>query len=535
MKKIIINSLYIVISVIAVVLIHNFIYTPNSFVSWCEDLYEPYFATLIPSTTYNIFNNNSHHSALYSVFYDLLSVYLPRIFDIHPLKCFLNITSYIVSFIFLLLVYVNSLSFSKYFKNQNIITCFIGLLIFPVFITFMHLTGMFYSAYNLSWTTAYFILPIFVFTLFNELENHFILKQNFSKRKIIVLVTLLFILANSFEIYRYIIFVFLFIRILLYAIFEKDKQNLKHYLYLFFTYTFFNLILLFIYHNGSNYKFIDFSSSEIIISQIKGFISSYWNCLIVTNLISIILIFLSLIAVFFAVNNSSRKNDFYLYIFSLIIAVMSYPLPTMFINFNPNGKQFDYYFSYTCDHAGTRFVVAIFLLNILLVCLGFLFSSIKEKKNKIIIYSIFSILILIPYISKGLYYFNEWHYDVHEYQKDSFFKERNTNLYILEKFWAMYGRKHGEFYTYSPHNVTYYDHMVLYLDYLYSENKLIGNHYPNALEYKIIHVCSDEDDLFSTCKDKMLKVIKDKTGYEFTPEELKKLDFDSIREYSYNY
>ena len=157
-----------------------------------------------------------------------------------------------------------------------------------------------------------------------------------------------------------------------------------------------------------------------------------------------------------------------------------------------------------------------------------------KKTQKIVLLITFIVLLIPIYkfsMSKPV---KHWFLKLDKTAGNKFFTDRNTNLYILEKFWAMYGRKHGEFYTYSPNNIVYYDFMIIYLDYLYSENRLIGQYYPNINDYKIIHVCGNKDDLFTTCKDKMLKVIKEKTGYEFTEEELKNPDFDSIREYSYN-
>ena len=537
MKKFLLNLLYIILAVTAVICIHNYVFMPGCHVSFCEDLFEPYIAILL-GDGFGFYRNNFHNSLLYSLFYDLICIYLPRILDIHPITCFVNISSYIISFIIFSYLFAISFTFSKYIKKEsNLLPFVICLFLFPVHISALEKSTTYYLYYNEAWMTAYLVLPIFVATFFNEFEIHFVLKEALSKKQTIILFLLLFCVANSFEILRYITFVFFAALICLYFLFDKEKKHIGLYKSLFVFYTALNLFLVIIY-KGSNYiHFIDLrAGADKLIPYFKGFFLSYYQYIVANNAITLGLIIFSLICIMFLTNNNEKKKAFWIFTGSLFFAVMSYPLSTILINFNPEGWIYSSYFTFACDHSGTRYTINYFLIMILFSCWGFLFSSMQNMKAKIVLLLTYIVMLIPAYHFTFLKDSGNWHNLLKEADGRKFFDERNTNLYILEKFWAMYGRRHGEFYTYSPHNVTYYDLMINYLAYLYSENKLLTHSYDNPEEYyKIIHVCSDEDDLFTTCKDKMLKVIKDKTGYEFSEEELKKLDFESIREYSYNY
>ena len=535
MKKISLNIFYILIILFGVFLLHSFIYKDFTYISWCEDLFEPHWActNLNPFSDINVFSNNPHHSLLYSMPYNLMEVYLPRILNIHPLTCFENITSYFYCFILITLLMVISLNFSIFFKKYKFIICFIiALLFFPAYIAINDLSTMYYIYYSRSWMCGYFILPVFVIVLFLEFSKHFILEQQLTRRNMITLVLLLLCIANSFEILRYIVLTFLIIRIFLYIVAEKEKVNLKKYLILLSAYIVFNFILVLLCRGSSYIHFINLHTDpQLLIHYFRDFFRSYYHYIIYNNSVTLIITTIIFVLIFFFVKDNDRKNKFYLYTGSLITAVFSYPLMTIFFNFNPEGWQYDSYFHYACDHLGTRYVTAIFMVCILLSSFGFLISHAQKLKYKIIS-SVILIFALIPsYAFFVRNHFGTWYQLINEPEFTKFFKERRLNLYILEKFYAMYGVKNNVFYTYSPHNVTYYDNMIMYLLLLYSENNKLGRNIPEAVDYRIIHVCSDDDDLFTVCKDKMLKTVKEKTGYVFTDEELINTDFDSIKDY----
>ena len=535
MKKITLNIFYTFITLCGVFLVHNFIYKDFTYISWCEDLFEPYWActNLNPFTDINIFSNNPHHSLLYSMPYNLFEVYLPKLLNIHPLTCFENITSYIFCLILVTLLLVISFNYSMYFKKHKFITSFvIASLFFPAYIAINDLSTLYYIYYNRSWMCGYFILPLFVTVLFVEFANHFVLEKQLTKKNMIILILLLFCVANSFEILRYIVLAFLTVRILLYALFDKEKSNLKKYLILYFSYIVFNLILVLLSKGSSYIHFINFHTEpQLLMNYFKDFFRSYGHYILFNNIITLALIAVVSVLIFFFVPKNTRKQNFFTYTVSLFLAVMSYPLMTIFFNFNPDGWQYDSYFHYACDHLGTRYVTAIMLVCILLSAFGFLISSAKNIKQKIISFIILIIALIPSYKYFVVNHFDTWYQLITEPEFTKFFKERRLNLYILEKFYAMYGVKNNVFYTYSPHNVTYYDNMIMYLLLLYSQNSKLGQNIPEAVDYKIIHICSDDDDLFTVCKDKMLETVKEKTGYVFTEEELEKTDFESIKEH----
>ena len=204
-KKIVPYCLYLLLIIFIVFGIHSIIYTQGRFVFWCEDLFETYVVCLKDHNFFDVLNLNHHHSMLYSLYCNLFRLYIPGIFAVHPLTFFDKITSFINSFIIFELLFVFSACFLNYFPKRkfwmNLIVC---LLIFPAFAAVSSLSYMWFYYYNISWFAAYAFLPLFVFTMFNEFQSHFVINENFSKRRLIVLFILTLLTAATFEIFKYI-------------------------------------------------------------------------------------------------------------------------------------------------------------------------------------------------------------------------------------------------------------------------------------------------------------------------------------------
>lgn len=532
MKKLFTYTLFILLVIFAVFFLHSLVYHADSFISVCEDLFEPYLSVLAIEER-NIFDSNGHNSFLYTILYCLFEVYVPKILNMHPLLCFEKITSYIYSFIFLLFLFFSAQCFSKYFTKYKIfISLILSLFLFPLFVLFLNLSDLWYIFYIRSWMCVYFIQPLLLIILFQIIFSNYFHDNKYSKSKIFIIFILLFLVAGTYEIFKYIVLAFLVLISCLYFSKTDEKSCRKQYLLFLSGYIVFNIILFCLYKHHDYVNFINFNSSiDTLISYFKGFFSAYYNYLIYANSITLGLIIATLISILFLVNDSSLKKKFFSFIVCLFIAVMSYPLMTILFDFNPEGWVYTSYFHYACDHTGTRLVISWFLICILLSCLGFLYANLKTNKQKIIT-SLIIFILMIPVSFFIASKYEHWHKVIYKNTRKSYFIDQRVNLYILEKFYELFGHKNGVLYTYSPHNVVYYDHIIKYLYYLYSYDGNSKNIEDDIKKIKIIHVCGDEDDLFTVCREKMLNTVKNKVGYEFSEEELERTDFGSIKQNS---
>ena len=109
---------------------------------------------------------------------------------------------------------------------------------------------------------------------------------------------------------------------------------------------------------------------------------------------------------------------------------------------------------------------------------------------------------------------DNWHF---------FENQVRTNSYIAEKMFILNKKINHDNIYYSYNNSGMFnDHGIKYMVYIYKSNYL-----PN--EFSVYHVCLPEDNL-DICKNKMIETVYKKTGYQFTEEELEKLNFSSLYE-----
>ena len=479
-----------------------------------ESLFMPFLSCShsIPSDSIlQIFTSNDHFYVILSVLHVFTQRYLPELLKIHPVECYEKYTVWLlfISVYFLLIVFVKNLF--KYISNNkfvDIFAPFLSVLFIFVILKFTHRIGFTWVLQHDCWTYAYILLPAIAFILFYEFEKYYVLEKSLNKRQIFVFCSLLIINAFSNEYFRFIICCGLFLGFILHLLILKTNISKNKFLLTWIGISILNCLVFFTSNfqdwfaeRNNHYTLSD------LINIFPNFISTYFNKVIMENKWFFIFIALFLIAVGLFVKNKDRNKRIFIYTISVIISALLFQILIIV------GLEEGYNIQYSFQHQGIKMLTKMILFSLNLSLLGYLFAYCKNIAITIGL----TVISLLPF-----YYGYDPEIYNFKYNKEEVLNYKRE-LYILDRCFISISKKTDIFYTYQKSWVVCPDFSFSYFSNLY------GNEQGNEYRQKV-YVCNDNDNT-EVCENKMKDFIKQKTGYVFSEEELKKLDFSIYDKY----
>ena len=164
------------------------------------------------------------------------------------------------------------------------------------------------------------------------------------------------------------------------------------------------------------------------------------------------------------------------------------------------------------EHSGVILMGKIYLFYAVLSLCGWLFSSIKINSIKF--------LTVICCFAPILSLCNLKDRDMYVVETNKQFQKR---MYILERVFLLYGREHKIFLNCNDFSAFVPKYSLVYFIYLYDKNSRFDT-------YAQVDFCSNDEN-HDDCNKKLVRFLKEKTGYELTDEEIQKQDFQKYYGY----
>ncbi len=505
------NKAFSVISIILSVLIIFIItkcFLSNAVIAY-ECLWAPFqsYSDIPENSFWQIFTTNDHSWYIYSIF-DCLSIkYLPALFNMHPQMFINQIYTIFLAFIFILFLFTQAKNFTKYAKKYKY-THLVALLIFPVVLHLLDVSNFLMIFQKPNWLTGYIMLPIFGILTLGMIEKHYVDSEHFSKRNIFSLICLLLCVSISQEFYIFVITG----TIILGAIFHKkhfktvEKSALK-YLYIFIGFVLFNAALFFnsTFQGLLAERYYQYSLSEFL-QYCPVYLYNFVKYVFIKNWFLWIPVLILSFSIHSLIKDEERNTRLFIFTKSIIYSTLVFCFLMAFY------KNYDIGADCILAHEGISFLVKTTLLCLNLSLLGYLFCHAKDKKT------IFKYCGCVYFIFVA--FFARKSFLEIEYIQDEF-KTVRQNMYILEKFYLLNGKNNPNLYVYND-DYSFDKLASVYLTHIYKADL-------KPDDYKIQTVCSAEDEM-NTCQTAMTDLIKEKTNYLFTEEELENLEFNKLYE-----
>ena len=491
----------------------------NMFVS-AETMFMPYSCYLpLPDDTdyfWRIFLSSDHSWFFVSFVSHLFTRILPILTHNHPQDFYIEHCWLIFFSIFCLFCYSVVFNATKYFRHNYY--AFIAFwAVFPFIVNNFHTSQFLWSLYNDTWFFCYILNPIFPLFLIQTIEKYYvtskwIFTENENKSellhkfkhffKLTMVIILLFFTGIGHEFFRFIFLGSLIITFILHKIFISKPIKEKQFLAFFFVALLMNCFI-FILPNFQNWYGTLVEDAPTITMLSQAF-SAFFEIVLLKNINYIILLFIFGVAVFFTTTNKERAKRILISVFSVIISMLIFNYITIFLT--------------DCDldisqHYGIIFLTKTVFLFSLLSLLGYLLVYCSKKYRNAII----AVVILFLF-SWFLFFSSKNYFFIKNSEINSDYSQENQ--YIVEKFYAMYGKDHNVIYAFYP-NRNIQSESIEYLKYWYGGNNK---------KYKVIFVCKSSDSQ-EKCRQKMLKKFYKKTKYKLTEKELTELDFSTIKSY----
>lgn len=491
----------------------------NMFIS-AETLFMPYSCYLpLPEDTdyfWRIFLSSDHSWFLVSLVSHLFTRILPILTHNHPQDFYMEDCWIIFFSIFCCFCYSIVFNFTKYFRHRYY--AFIAFwAIFPFIVNNFHTSEFLWSLYNDTWFFCYVLNPIFPLLLIQTIEKYYVtsrwiftederkneLLHKFKHAfKVSTVIILLFFTGIGHEFFRFIFLGSLVITFILHKIFIPKPMKEKQFLIFFFIALLMNCFI-FILPSFQNWYNVLIDDAPTITMLSQAF-SAFIDIVILKNINYIIFLLFFSLVVFFATTNKERAKRLLISVSSVIVSMLIFNYITIFLT--------------DCDldisqHYGIIFLTKTVFLFSLISLLGYLLVYCSKKyRNSIIA------LVIVFLFSWFLLFSSKNYFNIECSEYDSDFSQENQ--YIVEKFYAMYGKDHNVIYAFYPESNVQKE-AISYLKYWYGGNDK---------KYKIVFVCKPSDSQ-TKCRKKMFKKIYKKTRYKFTEKELTELDFSSIKSY----
>lgn len=436
----------------------------------------------------------------------------------------MNVTPYIIFLIFSLFIYILGLNFSKYFNSKKYIKLAMMIPIFLIIMQFLYENNNFYwLLFNDVWFYTYILQPIFPILLLIIIERYYVFFQEnndnaltdqtppeeqndkilkcFTKRTFISACFLLIFTAVSNEYFRFIICSGLFIGFVLHLLTFKKTVNLIKAFLVYACIVILNISTFFIpctqrwlQETNNHYTFSD------ILSLLPTIINSFSQNIFVKNLyLWGILLFLTVVFLF--LQNNDRKKRITIFLTSIITSLLLFQI----IIIGSTDKAYGFQFSF--EHIGMIFFTKITLLYVILSLAGYILAEVKNKSK------IFIILVCL-----GCFGFNFDRNCIKMQREQEFFVKI---LYMWERLFFGYSRESKIYYSLPAELKSDSKYAINYFINLYDRGA-------NPKDYTIQEICTTEknsSDLPKCCEDELKRLVKEKTGYVFSDEELNNPDF----------
>lgn len=451
-----------------------------------------------------LFSKSDHCWFIMSFFWSAIVRLLPEILQIHPQVWFSDYCPWFLFGIFYLFQLSIVFNFTKYFKNNKYFLLWLFITV-PLLIGIANRTEALWMLSDDCWFMAYYFLPIFSILFFSLLEKNYVKNGSIyppPKFNFLFLSNIfLFIgVAFSHEYSRFILCSSLFIGYILhFLLINKNLNHLKN-IIIYAVIVILNSFTFFLqtYHSWIGERLYKVTEIQ---ENITFFLSGYYKYFFSENYVLLFLIIFLLILSFSFLKNSAERKKITIFCLSTLISILLFPLLTM-VGHEGSNPCF--------IHTGIRFLTKLYLYNLFLSLLGWFVSSCKI--NSIKIYTTLScfLILLIQVLPIKL--------DILTIQRNH---QIRTRIYILERIFNLYGHNHKELlYCYDINEMipcTTLAYFLYIYDFNFHTNYKIEN-------YKTIDFCSIDED-YESCNKKLIKFLKDKTGYELTEEEIMKQDF----------
>lgn len=458
------------------------------------------------STFLETFTKNEHTCFILAMFNCVCGRYIPELLKIHPQVWYSSYYRLILFFAMYLLQFSFLANFSKYFKNKkfNILWLF---LIFPAFLFLMISGWTDWIITDDCWFFAYIFMPIFSIVFFLECEKIYVKneveifepKKNYYQK--FVFLFLFLCVASSYEFQRFVTCSTLFLGYLLHYFFVNKNLNHKKSILIYLGVIFINSLMFFA---PSAQNYIGRLNSPDIIALFPKYMSVYFKNFIVGNsVLFLAIILLVLCAIFFAPKSEEKKR---LLVFetSIIASTLIFPILLIFFSLYNNMLM--------VEHSGVILMGKIYLFYAVLSLCGWLISSIKINSIKF--------LTVICCFAPILSLCNLKDRDMYVVETNKQFQKR---MYILERVFLLYGREHKIFLNCNDFSAFVPKYSLVYFIYLYDKNSRFDT-------YEQVDFCSNDEN-HDDCNKKLVRFLKEKTGYELTDEEIQKQDFQKYYGY----
>lgn len=481
----------------------------HSSVIFSEDFYMPYnaLANISKDGMLQIFLSNDHNWFVFSIIDVIMARYLPEIFKIHPQLFAENILSIFVFSIFLLFCAVFSENLTKFFKNKLYFSVGI-LLVFPAVIYCFDRSIFLWAFYNIMWIYGYLLLPVFAFLLMQEFELFYIFGENIDKKKNIIY-CLIILTAISNDFFRIVFIIALFIGYLLHNFLLKNINHKKFWI----KYSIFTILNSFLFFSPQyieltqdRVKLDYFKNIEYFINYLLSFLIEFNDKIIFRNIYILTVLFISLIIIDLSVKDKCKKVRFYIYSFSLIIAVFIFVCLMFFVN--------DYNDINILDHSGLRFLFLSIMLFLICSSISFILKYSENNKVKNTV-KISMLLTMFLFFHKDIFYFNWVSQHSNQHRED---------CYILEKVYLLNRYKNDTIFMYNRDINPDFTGAEVYLTHLYGPNKYDTRNDEHMKRVK--EVCTADDE-WDTCRKNMIKKAEE-FGYTITEKEIKEHNFSEL-------
>lgn len=465
-----------------------------------------------------MFFHSDHSWFLYSFLYSFIEKNMPAILNLHPQEAIVISAKIILFPVFMVFLFTMTMPLFKYSKSRKLIYWGLGLFYsFFLVINALIDSDFLWVFYSCCWSIAYIFLSIFGIAFYNITEYFYVSEKKPSKIAIAIMTILFLCIAVSHEYYKFLCLIIIPIVYCLHHIVFKIKIEPKKFFKHVFIYVFTAFVCIL---NNLTYSYADWflqhiNKDESIISILSDksfvlhYIESFINFLIINNVLYLVLIYVVSKYILHAVKDKNRNKRFIIFTYSTLFTAFFF-----FIAAIVGSESYDGYVNFALpQHDGLRCLFKFTLITIFLSEIGYLIKYHPSGIRKYIAVFGFAGLGLL---SKNNFFLQIK--PVHFFQK-----QVKTNLYIAEKMFILNKKiNNNNIYYFYNNEGMFNDNGIVYLVNIYK-----SNYKPH--EYSVHHVCLPEDNL-DVCKDKMIQTAFEKTGYKFTEQEVKELNFSSLYE-----
>lgn len=480
-----------------------------------ETLFMPFIAYLpIDKNTdyfFKMFFSSDHSWFLVSVFHHLFSRILPIYTNNHPQYFYLNYGNIALFLIFYTYCSILSLNIAKYFKYRFsfLITFFI---VFPFIMHNLQTAGFMWVLFNDTWFFCYILNCIFPLLLFVILEKNYVTTGEIIphppvKTKLNIplvgILILIFLTGISHELLRFVFLGSLVCGLFLHKLIFKAQFKTNKIWY-FLLYSVLMSCILFLTTSWNDWlnTLHDQSNLAFYISPAFKYFFEY---VVEKNIWQILFIFIFSVINFFSSDNKDMAKRLSVITLSGLFSILIFN----FVIIGICGEHLE-----ISQHSGIIYLTKTIFSFLLFSNIGFLFRYPSEKHKNVvrIILALFLTVLISFFFQKG--YLNT---EICDFES----KANKENLYMTEKAYDVYGKKHNVIWSFYPHYSTVDTNSIYYLKYWYGGNEN---------EYKLEFICK-ENDSFEDCRQKFIDLLYKKSGYLLTEQEIRETNFSNIEGY----